>query len=329
MGTIIPQVACRGRIAVVLVILNLLAIHTLKTGMSTNRSLQSYVPSSSYATTTTTTIAKTNITESPIEKKMEVYGVVGILSSDDGIDRRQAQRDTWVKDSLREYPLKIYFLLDRETNETLKEQWEHSDIIFLNSTYSGRAVRFGEKLSNWYKMALEMHEDAEFVVKMDDDAVICTHQLWPWVFQRIHRKSYMGWLHGYPFIPLRTAIGDEPGVTEQQAYSRMDELFLVLGKDHWERIAAREYCHDLTQCNKTTQLYDTNYGGSSLKYWLSVYDDVHFQPMNGLITHDCKRYFRDETCPPIMACPHLLIVHPVKDSKSMMEAYHYNSTKVV
>ena len=325
--TVIPQGVNRSRKAVLLVILNLLVIYTLRAGLYTNTSLQSCVNSSLSTTTTTATIAKTNTTESTIDKKKEVYGVVGILSSDGGRDKRQAQRDTWVKDSLRDYPLRIYFLLDRETDETLKEHQEHSDMIFLNSTYSGRAVRFGEKLANWYKIALKMHKDAEFVIKMDDDAVVCTHQLWPWLFQRIHRKSYMGWLHGYPHIPLRTAISNEPGVTEQQAYSRMDELFVVLGKDHWKRIAARDYCHNVTQCNKTTQLYDTNYGGTSLRDWLASYDDVHFQPMNGLITHDCKTYYNDETCPPIMACPHLLIVHPVKDPKSMREAYLYNSTK--
>ena len=57
------------------------------------------------------------------------------------------------------------FLLDNETPELLEEQAKYGDILFIESKYSGKAYRFGEKLYRWLKYAVEHFSDAELIVK--------------------------------------------------------------------------------------------------------------------------------------------------------------------
>jgi hypothetical protein len=44
---------------------------------------------------------------------------------------------------------------------------------------------------------------------------------------------------------------------------RMDEMFVVLGRDLIQRIAARTYCGKI-KCDIANQLVDTNYGGTGI-----------------------------------------------------------------
>ena len=106
-----------------------------------------------------------------------LHGVVGVLSAKENWKLRMRQRETWIEDSRNLFPrqiLYIYFLLDRPDPALLEEQEHHGDIIFLNTPEMGRAVRFGRKLYLWYSVAYRLHPNASFVIKMDDDCVICS-----------------------------------------------------------------------------------------------------------------------------------------------------------
>ena len=87
--------------------------------------------------------------------------VVGILSADFNLKLRNAARETWLSYGLFRYK----FLLDNETPELLEEQEKYGDILFIESKYSGKAYRFGEKLYRWLKYAVEHFSDAELIVK--------------------------------------------------------------------------------------------------------------------------------------------------------------------
>jgi hypothetical protein len=137
-----------------------------------------------------------NVTKTPHDYAKGRHGVVGILSSsfEKNQHLRMAQRSAWVKDAAK-YDVHVYFLIDQESPEIEKEQKLYGDIIFLNASYSGRAVRFGEKLYNWYAIAEKLHPEASFVAKVDDDCVVCSNVMWPHVWKNVQSRSYMGWQH--------------------------------------------------------------------------------------------------------------------------------------
>ncbi|XP_072023850.1 uncharacterized protein [Amphiura filiformis] len=201
--------------------------------------------------------------------------VLGILSADLNSDFRNASRSTWLstvsilQDTL---PFRIIykFLLDQPTNDTIVENDKYNDILFLNDTHQGRAVKFGYKLYVWYKYIYETYPEALLVAKLDDDVFLCVPQLLKRLNELKSTKLYYGLAH-------------ENKKATPTGIACIDEMFVVVGKDLSERIARRKYCAE--QCNATIDLIDTNYGGSSLGSWLSIYDDVDFQPDNNRIIH--------------------------------------------
>ena len=102
---------------------------------------------------------------------------------------------------------------------------------------------------------------------------------------------------------------------------RMDEYFVVLGRELWLRLLQREFCEEqdenlvVNKCNQTTQLYDTNFGGSSLANWLSIYDDVDWYPINRHTYMQSRRMAPKQTHALQFTCPNYILVHPVKDPK--------------
>jgi hypothetical protein len=67
---------------------------------------------------------------------------VGILSANKNFAIRQALRSSWINS--RPADVVVKFLLDREDAATRIENWKHADSIYLNSSESGYAVKFGE-----------------------------------------------------------------------------------------------------------------------------------------------------------------------------------------
>ena len=94
----------------------------------------------------------------------------------------------------------------------MEEQEKYKDIIFLNSTHVGRANKFGEKLYLWFQAVNQLHPEAEFVGKVDDDTYVCSDELWPYLWNTITNKSYIGYQHTKPSM-------------------RMDELLVFIGSE--------------------------------------------------------------------------------------------------
>ncbi|XP_021340121.1 uncharacterized protein LOC110441333 [Mizuhopecten yessoensis] len=196
--------------------------------------------------------------------------VLGMLTPAIHINYRNAQRSTWLSTIQRlqnELPFKITykFLVDQSTNETIIENNYYNDLVFLNVTSHGRAVKFGEKLYVWFKYIHEHYPDALLGAKVDDDVFLCVPQIFKRLDQLKSSKLYYGWTHG---------VGSRVNID-----TRIDEMFVVVGKDLLERIAKRKYCTE-KKCNANEDLIDTDFGGTSLGAWLSIYDDIDYRSDN-------------------------------------------------
>lgn len=73
------------------------------------------------------------------------YGVMGILSSSTSASKalRYAQRRTWIKPN-PDYSIKHRFLLDKPNPELEQENAIFNDLVYLNSTFSGRLYILGK-----------------------------------------------------------------------------------------------------------------------------------------------------------------------------------------
>ena len=224
------------------------------------------------------------------EHSEHTYGVVGILTTYHlrNTQLRSAQRLTTIKDSPAD--VKFYFLLDRRTPSLEIENASHGDIIYLESNYSGRAVRFGEKMDRWLHLAIDLHPEAAFIGKMDDDAYIPTHT-WGYLKEVYSSTIYLGYVH---------ALEKDIGIGLDR---RVDEAFVIIGKETWGKLLKRRYCYE-GPCNKQTDLFDTNYGGTSLGLWLSIYSDINLVPING------RAIFSERYDPTSLAVCEKLMVHP-------------------
>ncbi|XP_069102383.1 uncharacterized protein [Argopecten irradians] len=205
-----------------------------------------------------------------VSKEQRPHLVLGVLTPHTNTEFRDGQRSTWIS-TIRllrdQLPFRITykFLVDRPTNYTVHEHQKHNDIVFLNATGEGRAVKFGEKLHIWLKYIHEHYPDALLGGKLDDDVFLCVPQIFKRIDQFKSSKLYYGWSHG---------AGCNVDIEQ-----RIDEMFVVLGRDLIERIAKRSYCYG-ESCNPSVDLIDTNYGGTSIGSWLSIYNDVDHQPDN-------------------------------------------------
>ena len=223
------------------------------------------------------------------------FGVVGVLSADGHAALRQAQRKTWIRGG-REASAKdkggggagveVVFLLDRPTAATAREAAARGDVRFLNASFSGRANHFGEKLALWLRLARRWFPGAAFVAKVDDDAYVCAHA-WDAVWARASPRMYLGWFH-------------------RHGSHRADEMFVVLGAELVDRLAARRYCGSAGTCDRARDLVDTGYAGTSLGIWLGAYRDVAEVDLRRAgLTNSARG---NESCGAAQ-----LIAHPVKD----------------
>ena len=124
------------------------------------------------------------------------HGVVGIISRDADLDLRDGQRRTWVCANLSSAPrVVVRFLLDRPSNATLEEAATRRDVLFLHAQFSGRGVRFGEKMYLWLMLSRKLFPDAAWVAKVDSDVYICAARMWPFVWHHWTPRVYLGWAH--------------------------------------------------------------------------------------------------------------------------------------
>ena len=108
---------------------------------------------------------------------------------------------------------------------------------------------------------------------MDDDVVLYPRRLFQFFnHSEINLKTYAGWFHNI-----------EHQKTSHQ--KRADETFVLLGRNIVSIITSKEYCYHNSRksCDSFGQLWDTNYGGTSLGIWLSQIPDVHVFPLNKML----------------------------------------------
>lgn len=204
----------------------------------------------------------TSVVISLLAGRVHSVPVIGILSHENNRGLRDAIRQTWAKSRVCD----VWFLIDAPTQPTNNEVAQFNDIVFLESPYRGRAVRFGDKLYRWFHYAVRAFPNAPWIGKSDDDVFADLDAVSAFIGPHLSPTLYAGWLHG------KKAMAP----TE---LNRIDEAFVVVGMALVKRLVRRSYCVDNTQCG-TTGLRDTNYGGTSLGLWLSVYDDVITLPLN-------------------------------------------------
>ena len=218
------------------------------------------------------------------------------------LDLRTFARSSWIKDLPNHV---CYAFLYDEPNHISEN--ETFDGISLDSKYEGRAVRFGKKLYRFfsYVQNSETFNNVQYVVKMDDDVVLCPTQLFQFFNNSgINSKTYAGWFHNI----------DRPTVSY---HKRADEAFVMLSRMLIARIISKEYCNDDNQekCDSLGQRFDTNYGGTSLGIWLSDINDVDALLMNNVIEHNMT-YVVDHLNP-----KDTFIYHPAKTVKRAQEVY--------
>lgn len=273
-------------------------------------------------------------------QRQQEYGVVGILSSSHSENqyKRMAQRYTWVQDAAA-YNIKVYFLIDQPNESLAEEDRIYGDIVYLNATYTGRAIRFGQKLHLWYKKALSLHPDASFVAKVDDDCVVCTHVMWPFVWEHIQPMSYLGWMHKYDEYKKWkedqqvSAIATANRTTREASFHiggkfRIDEFFVIIGSKLLHSLANTEYCEDEDEhvCKHSNKLHDTNYGGASLGNWLGNYKGVAITTLNELSPHPTIPKFVQRNLLNFTCNGKVTHVHPVKNPHAFLPIYT-NSVK--
>lgn len=205
--------------------------------------------------------------------------VLGILSRQQNGHFRITQRETWIKTMLRlqnvlPFIITYKFLLDKPSSESIKENYLHQDILYLNVSYHGQAHKFGEKMYVWWRYIHKVYPYAFWGARMGDDVFVCVPQLFERLDSLKSTTLYYGWRHG-----KRKQIDKE---------NRIDDMFLVLGKNLISLISKKIYCSD-SKCKNKDVLVETGHGGTSMAEWLSVYNDntnfVHFVADNDRIVH--------------------------------------------
>ena len=214
---------------------------------------------------------------------------------------RNFTRSSWIKD----LPKHVCYVFLYDKLNYISENEKH-DGISLSSKYEGRAVRFGEKLYNFYSYVQNrsMFINVQYVVKMDDDVVLCPKKLLQFFNHRgINSKVYAGWFHNTELPKI-------------SYHKRADEAFVMLGRRLVSEITSKEYCYynNKTRCDSLDQRFDTNYGGTSLGIWLSEINDIDVFPLNNILNHfnSNKRLKPEDT----------MIYHAAKTVKKAEEIYN-------
>ncbi|XP_071175124.1 uncharacterized protein [Mytilus edulis] len=186
--------------------------------------------------------------------------VIGILTCDSTADRRASQRNTWISTMVQyadKLPFRIVykFVFDHPSNASIYENHIYNDIVYLNVTHHGWAVKFGEKLYKWLQYLHTNYPDALIAAKMDDDVFLCIPQITARLYELLSPTLYYGW---------RRSRANSPEI---------DEMFVVLGMDLIKRIMERKYCGE-SDCHSHTDLINHNFAHTALYNWLSIYNDV-------------------------------------------------------
>lgn len=239
--------------------------------------------------------------------------VLGILSADNKIHMRNAQRETWLSDGLIQYR----FLVDRETDELRKENDTFGDIVFLNATFSGYATGYGEKLDLWLKYAWKHFPNVTLYGKCDDDVYVCSSQMQTELQSIAHGRLYYGWTHFHWLTAknrLFVLLSGRPiplADMSKSAYNYHDEMFVLVGRDLVRPIVSRPYCYpkgcvgkwddtrtckDPDKCISNKTNWDTNIADTSLAHWMNDTSghDIDIVPANTKMLHYQERFYKKD-----------------------------------
>lgn len=197
--------------------------------------------------------------------------MLGILTVESHLSLRKASRDTFL--SKRKFGHR--FLFDRETPALLREQEMFGDLVFLNTSYTGKEIAFGEKLLLWLKYAkkhfpnytlygksylksyLKLDPDPHPPVsstailgKADDDVFICAEEFMVNLERVATRRLHYGWWHwqqweqhpgifqGFGEVSLRNTSSLVPKIPD------IDEFIIIMGSDLIDPIIhpSRKHC---------------------------------------------------------------------------------------
>ena len=234
--------------------------------------------------------------------------MLGILTVPTNLARRNSIRKSWLKD----VPSNVCYAFLYDKREYIPQQ-EQFDGISLNASHEGYGVRFAEKLFRYYSYVVNNTnlKYVKYIVKMDDDVVLCPKQLFEYLDgSDLTEKSYAGWFH-------------EMNTWNSQidSHHRSDEMFVLLGRDLVTRIASKTYCeHEKkSKCDSLGQLYDTgDWAGTSLGVWLSQMKDINPLPMNDVFDHYSNYHYRTKER---LKPENTLLFHPARTPEKVEEKY--------
>ena len=101
------------------------------------------------------------------------------------------QNENKLKQENMEWKNEMEFLLYGMIDEAF-------DGISINSAHQGLAVRFGEKLYQYFSYVIRDPnlEHLKYIVKMDDYAVLCLQKIFEYLHNKnLTMKNYMSWFY--------------------------------------------------------------------------------------------------------------------------------------
>ena len=136
-----------------------------------------------------------------------------------------------------------------------------------------------EKIYLYYSYVMNNPDlsNVRYIVKTDDDAVLCPKMLFKYLNKKhLTLTSYAGWFHHM-----------DTWESKINKLHRVDGMFLLLGRDLVHRIVNQTYCHhgDSKECDTLGQLFDTGWDDESVALWISTMKDVNPLPLNHVFTH--------------------------------------------
>ena len=189
--------------------------------------------------------------------------LLGILSHSDNLCLRNAQRRTLIPraKAYNAMDVRMYFVLDEETPKLSAEQKQHQDIVFLNSTVHGYNRWFGVKLYIWLKYVMINFPNVSMLGRMDDDAFVCT----PQIFDRLNNVKNDLLYYGYPTGSV--------GICPTQ--DCVDDMFIIIGRTLSSRVVNRSLCHAGKKLPNCLQNIEGGTGAHEFRKWTIQYKDIY------------------------------------------------------
>ena len=187
--------------------------------------------------------------------------VIGILSRPDNNCIRDAHRKTFISKAkaYKKLDVRVFFVLDEETPDLSEEQRIHQDIVFLNSTVRGYNRWFGVKLYVWLKYVMTHFPNVSMLGRMDDDAFLCTPQIFDRLYTVKHDMLYYGYPTAWSICPTQDCV---------------DDMFLIIGNTLASRIVNRPLCTNgkvYPNCLKVSEMVNRPL---EFRQWIMPYKDI-------------------------------------------------------